>query len=40
MIQIANLSRHYQMGPTTVKAVDDISLWSPTTTIWPKRHDG
>jgi len=26
MIQIENLSRHYQMGPTTVKAVDDISF--------------
>ena len=26
MIQIANLSRHYQMGPTTVKAVDDITF--------------
>ncbi len=26
MIQIKNLSRYYQMGPTTVKAIDDISL--------------
>ena len=26
MITIENLSRHYQMGPTTVKAIDDISL--------------
>ncbi len=26
MIQIKNLSRHYQMGPTTVKALDNINL--------------
>ena len=26
MIKIENLSRHYQMGPTTVKAIDDLSL--------------
>ena len=26
MIQIKNLSRHYQMGPTTVKAIDNINL--------------
>lgn len=26
MIQIANLTRHYQMGPTTVRAIDDISF--------------
>ena len=26
MIQIKNLSRYYQMGPTTVKAIDNISL--------------
>jgi len=26
MIQIENLTRHYQMGPTTVKAIDDVSF--------------
>jgi putative ABC transport system ATP-binding protein len=26
MIEIAELSRHYQMGPTTVKAIDEINL--------------
>ena len=26
MIKINNLSRHYQMGPTTVKAIDGIDL--------------
>ena len=26
MIEIENLARHYRMGPTTVKAVDDISF--------------
>ena len=26
MIKIKNLSRYYQMGPTTVKAIDDIDL--------------
>ncbi len=26
MIAMENLSRHYQMGPTTVKAIDDISF--------------
>jgi len=27
MIEIENLSRHYQMGPTTVKAIDGVSLF-------------
>ena len=26
MIEIEDLSRHYQMGPTTVKAIDEVSL--------------
>ena len=26
MIQMKSLSRHYQMGPTTVKAIDDVSV--------------
>jgi putative ABC transport system ATP-binding protein len=26
MIELANVSRHYQMGPTLVKAIDDVSL--------------
>ncbi len=26
MIELASVSRHYQMGPTLVKAVDDVSL--------------
>ena len=26
MIKINDLSRHYQMGPTTVKAIDGINL--------------
>lgn len=27
MIEIESLSRHYQMGPTTVKAIDGVSLF-------------
>jgi len=27
MIEIEDLSRHYQMGPTTVKAIDGVSLF-------------
>lgn len=26
MIELEDLSRHYQMGPTTVKAIDEVSL--------------
>jgi len=26
IIEIRNVSRHYQMGPTTVKAIDDVSF--------------
>jgi putative ABC transport system ATP-binding protein len=26
MIEISSISRHYQMGPTTIKAIDEVSL--------------